>query len=495
SNDNKNVIKIKSAFAIFRICFSKEDYTITKPDEYRAMKTFYINNYIDLTYDHVQSMSKRSFIVFIILPLLSGLICFNSIYCYPLPSKFPNPYKYRLISTYFLLSRTFAYYLSYLSSFLMDKDYELGEYYFLRLFYNFLFSCNGLKHRDQLDGLSIKDHTINNYRLRLYDFPRFMHGKQENRTIGFPLIIYLRGGSFILGNLDTHDSIAYNLAKTTRIAVLALDYNLAPEQAYPTQINYCYDFIKQLLLGSYFNPVDRSKILLIGDEVGATMVLSIVQRLQAEDLRIAGQILIYPILQYYNMKLPSHNRYFSENILGLYDQYFLQLMLHAYTNLNVTSSLFMNEHHSRLSRLMKEYSYMNNYVNEDYLPEDYRQQSQNDSKNDNVDRTTIISPSSYNEQLVNEYALLLLSDLSPGLSTDDMLKTMPPTFILTMDHDPFRDDGWILSRRLYLLHCSIHHLNYNLGFRGILQFDGYLRFDLMPVVYLNIVEFITAIGF
>src|ERR1700743_871843 len=48
-----------------------------------------------------------------------------------------------------------------------------------------------------------------------------------------PLVIYLHGGGFVLGSLASHDATCRQLARTAGVAVLALDYRLAPEHPGP----------------------------------------------------------------------------------------------------------------------------------------------------------------------------------------------------------------------------------------------------------------------
>ncbi|HSI56558.1 MAG TPA: alpha/beta hydrolase fold domain-containing protein, partial [Ideonella sp.] len=44
-----------------------------------------------------------------------------------------------------------------------------------------------------------------------------------------PVLLYLHGGGFVIGNLETHDSLCRQLALRSGGAVVALDYRLAPE--------------------------------------------------------------------------------------------------------------------------------------------------------------------------------------------------------------------------------------------------------------------------
>ena len=45
-----------------------------------------------------------------------------------------------------------------------------------------------------------------------------------------PVLVYLHGGGFVLGNLDTHDRIMRELAFRSGCAVIGVDYSLSPEQ-------------------------------------------------------------------------------------------------------------------------------------------------------------------------------------------------------------------------------------------------------------------------
>ncbi len=62
--------------------------------------------------------------------------------------------------------------------------------------------------------------------VRLYRDPGSLYG----------LLVYLHGGGFISGNLDTHDDLCRRLSRGSGCAVLAIDYRLAPEHAYPAPL-------------------------------------------------------------------------------------------------------------------------------------------------------------------------------------------------------------------------------------------------------------------
>jgi acetyl esterase len=64
--------------------------------------------------------------------------------------------------------------------------------------------------------------------LRLFD-------ARETRAAG-PLMLFLHGGGFVLGDLDSHEPICAELARLLDMPVLAVDYRLAPENPWPAGI-------------------------------------------------------------------------------------------------------------------------------------------------------------------------------------------------------------------------------------------------------------------
>lgn len=67
--------------------------------------------------------------------------------------------------------------------------------------------------------------------LRLYD-------SRESRRAG-PLLLFLHGGGFVFGDLDTHEPFCAEIARQLDLPVLAVDYRLAPEHPFPAGAEDC----------------------------------------------------------------------------------------------------------------------------------------------------------------------------------------------------------------------------------------------------------------
>ncbi len=61
-----------------------------------------------------------------------------------------------------------------------------------------------------------------------------------------PGLLYLHGGGFVVGSLETHDSLCRQLARRSGGAVLALDYRLAPEHRFPTAVDDAWAALRWL---------------------------------------------------------------------------------------------------------------------------------------------------------------------------------------------------------------------------------------------------------
>lgn len=67
----------------------------------------------------------------------------------------------------------------------------------------------------------------------------------SNQTL--PILLYFHGGGFTIGSLETHDSLCRQLALRSHVAVIALEYRLAPEHRFPCAVNDCWSAMQWLI--------------------------------------------------------------------------------------------------------------------------------------------------------------------------------------------------------------------------------------------------------
>jgi acetyl esterase len=129
-------------------------------------------------------------------------------------------------------------------------------------------------------------------------------------TEALPVLMYLHGGGFTIGSLETHDSLCRQIALRSGAAVVALDYRLAPEHRFPTAVDDAFAALSALAradTGARLG-LDTRRLGVGGDSAGGT--LAAVCALMARDagLALAIQVLITPGT-IAHADTPSHERF------------------------------------------------------------------------------------------------------------------------------------------------------------------------------------------
>lgn len=103
-------------------------------------------------------------------------------------------------------------------------------------------------------------------------------------------LLYLHGGGFVVGSLESHDSICAEIADAVGAELTSVDYRLAPEQVWPAQTDDCYTVLKWLFAGGH-------QVVVIGDSAGGNLAAGLAIRARDEGWPgIVGQALVYPAL-------------------------------------------------------------------------------------------------------------------------------------------------------------------------------------------------------
>lgn len=112
-----------------------------------------------------------------------------------------------------------------------------------------------------------------------------------------PVILFLHGGGWVVGDLDTHDPLCRFLAQGTGCAVLAVDYRLAPEHPFPAAFEDSRDALVWLGTHAADLGLDPSHIALLGDSAGGNLAASLAIAC-AQDRTLPqpkAQFLYYPV--------------------------------------------------------------------------------------------------------------------------------------------------------------------------------------------------------
>ena len=110
-----------------------------------------------------------------------------------------------------------------------------------------------------------------------------------------PVLLYLHGGGFVFGGLETHDSLCRQLALRSGGAVLALDYRLAPEHRLPTAVHDAWAAMHWLAdEGAAALGLIGHRLAVGGDSAGGTLAATCAIHARDSGLKLALQLLITP---------------------------------------------------------------------------------------------------------------------------------------------------------------------------------------------------------
>jgi acetyl esterase len=129
-----------------------------------------------------------------------------------------------------------------------------------------------------------------------------------------PVLLYLHGGGFTVGSVNTHDPLCRSLAHQAGCAVLSLDYRLAPEHQFPTASNDAWDALQWLAREAAALGLDTARMAVGGDSAGGTLADSCAILARDAGLPLALQLLIYPGTTAHQ-DTDSHERYAHDLIL------------------------------------------------------------------------------------------------------------------------------------------------------------------------------------
>lgn len=117
-------------------------------------------------------------------------------------------------------------------------------------------------------------------------------------------VLFVHGGGWVIGSIDTHDQVARWIAAQTGARVISIGYSLAPEHPFPRAIEDCREVFEKTLFAS-----KNARIFVVGDSAGATIAAMAILRLEAaQKKRISGFVSIYGAYSP-EMNLSSHRLY------------------------------------------------------------------------------------------------------------------------------------------------------------------------------------------
>lgn len=125
--------------------------------------------------------------------------------------------------------------------------------------------------------------------------PARVYDAQPLSTGNRPVLLFIHGGGWVQGDLDTHDGVCAQIADEAGIRVISLDYRLAPEHPLPAGLDDTVAAYQALRADPAQFGIDPDRIALGGDSAGGNLTAAALHDLQAAGAPLpAAQVLIYP---------------------------------------------------------------------------------------------------------------------------------------------------------------------------------------------------------
>ena len=109
-----------------------------------------------------------------------------------------------------------------------------------------------------------------------------------------PLVAYLHGGGWMLGSIESFDTVVRALANASGATFVSVGYRLAPEAPFPAGLEDCLCAVRWLAANAAGLGADPERLAIAGDSAGGNLATVVARRLRGE-VELKAQALIYPV--------------------------------------------------------------------------------------------------------------------------------------------------------------------------------------------------------
>ncbi|MFL1419836.1 alpha/beta hydrolase [Pseudomonas fildesensis] len=139
------------------------------------------------------------------------------------------------------------------------------------------------------EGLQVSDFALGGLGVRSY-LPT-----TPTPPEGWPCLLYMHGGGWVVGGLDSHDFICFELATALQVLVIAIDYRLAPEHPFPAAYDDCRAVWQAVQAGEGPHAINLKRLVVAGDSAGGNLAAALCLGLRDDGQPLPNaQVLIYP---------------------------------------------------------------------------------------------------------------------------------------------------------------------------------------------------------
>ena len=127
------------------------------------------------------------------------------------------------------------------------------------------------------------------------------------------LLVYAHGGGWVAGSIETHDPFCRLLCAIARVAILSVEYRLAPEHPYPAALDDIARALRVAACSATQWGVDGTRLGLGGDSSGANLAAVTAHHwCGTSEIALRALLLLYPVTDH-----PRHEHHsYGENATG-----------------------------------------------------------------------------------------------------------------------------------------------------------------------------------
>jgi acetyl esterase len=123
---------------------------------------------------------------------------------------------------------------------------------------------------------------------------RVYHPFSAQTHSALPALVYLHGGGWTIGDLDTHDVLCRSLCLQANVVVVSVDYRMGPEHKFPAAFDDCVAAFEWTVANAGHLGIDAKRIAIGGDSAGGNLTAAACLQLRSHPVQPAFQLLIYP---------------------------------------------------------------------------------------------------------------------------------------------------------------------------------------------------------
>lgn len=257
------------------------------------------------------------------------------------------------------------------------------------------------------------------------------------------------------------------------VCLFLLRYRKLPDHCYPSVPNDCLNATIHFMKGLKSYGVDSSRVVVCGESIGGGAVAIVTQTLlNFPSLpKICAQVLITPVTQIINFRLPSHQQ--NQNVPFLTKD-ILMTSVCKFMDIDLSWKDAIASGTSVPPDTWKKYR---KWLTSDNLPRRFKSKS-----------LLPEFPGPFNEAAYLETRHTLTAEISPLLADDKIIAQLPQAFLVSCENDPLRDDALLYKKRLEDEGVPVTWYHVEDGFHGCI-----ILFDKQPFSFPCSMKIVNAV--